>query len=203
MFNKIKEIFNIPIRFLNGFGCIIAAIWLGTLGEWSLIGFGILLSVLLNYILSILIIPNLVIDGIAMYFYNKGKMFLGYLFAYLSIFYVNILIICTCIYAFMFCAEYYKGDTIIGAIPYLLWSWGLAFGPWHFFALRKPWNDFATITLLRISIFYFIFLLSTMFIPTISLILVVIFCLVELIILPISSMYFAYKSEKLSLAIQP
>jgi hypothetical protein len=197
MFNKIKEIFSVPIIFFNGLGCIIAAIWLGILGEWTLLGFGILLSVLLTYLLTMLILPNLVIGGISLHFYNKGKMFLRYLFAYISIFYVNILIICTCICAFIFCAEFYRGDAIIGAIPYLLWSWGLALGPWHFFALKRPWNDFAAITLLRISIFYFLFLLSTMFIPTFSLLLGVIFGLVELIILPISSMYLAYRSENL------
>jgi hypothetical protein len=100
MFNKIKEIFSVPIIFFNGLGCIIAAIWLGILGEWTLLGFGILLSVLLTYLLTMLILPNLVIGGISLHFYNKGKMFLRYLFAYISIFYVNILIICTCILCF-------------------------------------------------------------------------------------------------------
>ncbi len=203
MLNKIIEIFSVHIMVLNGFGCIIAAFWLVILGEWTLIGFSILLSVLLTYMLTILIIPNIVLAGIAIYFYNKRNKVLGYLFAYISLLYVNILIICTCIYAFLFCADFYKGNTIIGAIPYLLWSWGLALGPWHFFVLKRPWNDFAAITLFRISIFYLLFLLSTMFIPTISLISVAIFGLVELIIIPIFSTYVAYKSEKLRLAVQP
>jgi len=194
MFNRILEILTIPIMILNFGGGIVGGIWLAFLGEWKLIGIGILLLFTSNWFLSILMMPGLLISGIAVQFVGKNKFFL-YLFGFLSQLYTNILIVATCFIAFFICSIFYKGSIGVSYIPYALWSWGMALGPWQFFASKEPDNEFSAITLFSASIFYFLFLGSIFISPLLSLVIVGIFGLVQLIVLPTLSMYLANKME--------
>ena len=99
MFNRIIEILSLPIMILNMVGGIIGGIWLAILGEWGLIGIGILLMFTSHWILAILMMPSLLFMGIAMHFYEK-KNFLAYLFVFISQLYTNLLIVATFIFAF-------------------------------------------------------------------------------------------------------
>lgn len=194
MFNKIVEILSVPIMILNIGGGIVGGIWLAFLGEWRLIGIGILLLFTLHWILSILMMPSLPIAGIAIYFYKK-KNPLGHLFGFISQLYTNILIVGTCVFAFFICSRFYTGDINLGYVPYLLWSWGMALGPWQFFASKEPYNEFTAITLFSASVFYFLFLASIFISPSLVLIILIIFGLVQLIVLPIFNIYIANKMK--------
>ena len=120
---------TVPIMILNMFGGIIAGIWLAFLGEWRLILIGILLIFTSHFYLSILMLPGLLFIPIGVHFFeNKNP--LGYLFGFLSQFYTNLLIVGTCAGAFFICTRFYGGENNFELIPYLLWSWGMAFGPW-------------------------------------------------------------------------
>jgi len=63
MFNRIIEILSLPIMILNMVGGIIGGIWLAILGEWGLIGIGILLMFTSHWILAILMMPSLLFNG--------------------------------------------------------------------------------------------------------------------------------------------
>jgi tetratricopeptide (TPR) repeat protein len=194
MLNGILKIFIIPIMILNAGGAIVGGIWLAFIGEWKLIAIGILLLFTLNWFLSFLMIPAILISGIAIKFGEKNR-FLFNLFGYLSAIYTNILIIATCVSAFYICTSFYKETTIgLSLIPYLLWSWGMALGPWQFFASHEPENEFTAITLFSASIFYFLFLISLFISPILSLIIIFLFGIVQVILLPIFNMYIANKS---------
>jgi hypothetical protein len=198
MFNVILKMFIIPIMILNSGGFIVGGIWLAFLSEWKLIGFGILLLFTAHWILSFLMIPGMLISGMAIKFGEKNK-YLFNLFGFLSVIYTNILIIATCVIAFLVCSVPYKETTAgAGYIPYLLWSWGMALGPWQFFASKEPENEFTAITLFSASVFYFLFLVSLYINPILSLIIIFIFVLVQLILLPIFNMYLANKMENLT-----
>jgi len=188
MLNKIVEILGVPIMILNIAGGIVGGIWLAILGEWKLIVIGVLLVFTSHLILSILMMPSLPIAGIAAYFYER-KNPLGHLFGFISQLYTNILIIGTCVFAFFICSSFYAGDIGFSYIPYLLWSWGMALGPWQFFASKEPDNEFSAITLFSASVFYFLFLTSIFISPFLGLIIIVIFGVVQLIVLPIFNMY--------------
>ncbi len=190
MFNRIVEILSVPIILLNVAGGIVGGIWLAILGEWRLIGIGVLLLFTSHWILSILMMPSIPIAVIATYFYER-KNPLGHLFGFISQFYTNILIVCTCVLAFFICSSFYTGDIDLGYVPYLLWSWGMALGPWQFFASKEPDNEFSAITLFSASVFYFLFLSSIFISPLFGLIIIIIFGVVQLIVLPIFNMYVA------------
>jgi hypothetical protein len=145
MFNRIIKILiilSLPLILLNMVGGII---WLAVLGKWRLIGIGILFLFTSPWILSILMIPSLPIGVISAHFHEK-KSFLGYVSGFFSLLYINILIVATCFFAFSVCSSFYTGDIGVGYIPYLLWSWVMAFGPWGFFTSKEPDNVFTAIT---------------------------------------------------------
>jgi len=194
MFSKIIRALVIPIMILNFGGGIVGGIWLAFLGEWKLIIIGIVLVFISHWLLAFLMMPGLLISGIALKFGEKNKNLL-YIFGFLSQLYTNILMVATCVFAFLLCSSYYKGTVGVNYIPYLLWSWGMALGPWQFFASKEPENEFSAITLFCASIFYFLFLISIFISPLLSLIIVGIFVLVQLIILPAFNMYVASKME--------
>ena len=194
MLASIIEILAIPIMVLNFGGGIVGGIWLAFLGEWKLLGIGIVLLFTSHWFLSLLMMPGLLVSGIAMSFAEKNK-FLLYLFGFLSQIYTNALIVATCVIAFFICSSFYKQPIGIHYVPYLLWSWGMALGPWQFFASKEPDNEFSMITLFSASIFYFLFLISIFISPLITLIIVGLFALVQLLVLPVFNMVLAHKME--------
>lgn len=197
MYNRILLIigfFVAPIMVLNVCASIVGGIWLAFLGEWKLIGIGFLVAFSYYWILPILLIPGIPIAGIGTYFYKK-KNPLGHLFSFISQVYTNILIIGTCVFAFLVCSSFYKGGSMFGLIPYLLWSWGMALGSWQFLASQEPDNVFSHITSFNASIFYLFFLTSVLISALLSFIMIIIFGVMQLIALPIFNVYIAYKME--------
>lgn len=194
MFNTILQALALPIMILNFGGGIVGGIWLAFLGEWKLIIIGIILLFTSHWLLALLMMPGLLISGVALKFGEKNK-FILLLFGFLSQFYTNILIVGTCVFAFLICSNFYKDSVGVGYIPYLLWSWGMALGPWQFFASKEPENEFTAITLFCASIFYFLFLISIFISPILTLIIVILFMLMQLIILPTFNIYLASKLE--------
>jgi hypothetical protein len=192
--NKIIEILSIPILILNWLGRIIAGIWLAFLGEWGLIFIGIVLLFTSRFILSIFMLPRLLFAPVGVRLYEK-KNPLWYLFVILSQFYTNLLIVGTCAFAFNICTSFYGGESKFGVIPYLLWSWGMALGPWQSFRSDEPDNVFEAIALISATIFYFLFLVSSIFFPFGALIVFALFILVQLFVLPIFNMYKANQQQ--------
>ena len=194
MINKIIEVLLIPILVLNTVGGIIAGIWLAFLGEWRLILIGIVLLFTSHFYLSILMLPGLLFVPICVRLYEK-KNPLGYLFGFLSQFHTNLLIVGTCAFAFFICVRFYGGESKFGLIPYLLWSWGMALGPWQFFQSKEIDNEFSAITLFSATIFYFLFLISIFLGPIFILIVLALFLLIQLFVLPIYNMYLAKRMQ--------
>lgn len=195
MFEKILNILTVPLLLLNMGGGIVGGIWLAIRGEWRLIGVGVLLLFTFHLLLSIIMIPGIAISGLAVVLHEK-KNPLWILMGFLSQLYTNLLILGTCVFAFYICSKFYKGDAGnigIGYIPYLLWSWGMALGPWQYFASKEPNNEFSTITLFWASIFYMLFLISLFISPFLVMIVIFLFVLVQLLILPVFNTYLANK----------
>ncbi len=195
MFIKMLEMLSLPIMILNIFSGIVGGIWLAFLGQWRLIGIGVVLLFTAHIILSIFMIPSILLSNAAMKFYGKNKS-LVLLFVYISQFYVNLLIIATCVIAFLICSGFFNGDTYLEYVPYLLWSWGMALGPWQFFASKEPDNEFSTITLFSASVFYFLFMLSIAISSEITLIVLIIFGIIQLIVLPIYNLSIAARMDR-------
>jgi len=196
MINKLLEFLSIPIMILNFTGGIIGGIWLAFLGEWKLIGIGILLIFMSHWVLAILMMPSLPISGLAAYFYEKKKS-LGFVFGYISHLYTKLLVIGTCVLAFIVCSSYFNGEISFGYIPYLLWSWGMALGPWQYLASKERDNEYTAITLFSASAFYLFIIISIFINPYLMLTIAALFAIVQLIVLPIFNMYIAYKIDNM------
>lgn len=200
MIRRLVEMLTVPILLLNAIGGIVGGVWLAIAGEWRLIGVGLLLLVTAPWTLSILMLLSMPIAGIAVYLYSK-KNPLGHIFGFLAQFYTNLLILGTCLLAFLFCSRFYSGTSVIGYLPYLLWSWGMALGPWQFFASKEPNNEFTAMSQFSASVFYLLFLVSVVISPQAGILVFLLFGLVQLFVLPIFCMYVAYQMEKASPAL--
>lgn len=192
MLNRIVSIFSVPIMLMNFASGIVGGIWLAILGQWGLIGIGILFLFASHWIFALLMLPSLPIDALATYFYEK-KNPLRHFIGYLSMLYTNILMIMTIFVAYSVCKSFYTGNIGIGYTPYLLWSWGMALGPWQYFASREPNNAFTLNTLFSAALFYFLFLTSLFISPFFAVLVMIVFVPVQLILLPIYQMYLANK----------
>lgn len=184
---------SVPIMLLNMFGGIIAGIWLAFLGEWRLIFLGLALICTAHWVIGLLMLPGLLILPLAAYL-GQRKSPLVYLVGAASQFYTNLLMVGTCAAAFYVCTSYYGGQSKLGLLPYVLWSWGMALGPWQFLASKEQDNEFTMLTLLSASILYFLFLLSIFIHPFLTLVMIVLFLVTQLIAIPILNMYIASKT---------
>ena len=193
MFKGIIAAFTVPITVLNWGSGVVGGIWLAFRGEWKLIIIGVVLMFTLHWILSLLMMPNLALGGLAVYLYNR-KNPLGHIVGYLSQVYTNILIILTIVAAFITCTKYYPNGINFSLLPYLLWSWSMGLGPWQFFASKEPDNEFSFITLFSASCFYFLFLIGIYVSPYLVLIVLSLAVLVHLLFLPVFNLYIASKS---------
>ena len=195
MLSKIIDVVNVPLIVLNMIAAIGGGIWLAILGEWRLIVIGVILIFTGHFFLSIPLMLGIPLDMLGKHFYEK-KSPLRYIFMYLTQLYTNILIVACCVVALWICTRSYQGSTL-GIIPYLLWSWAIALGPWRFLLSKEPENEFSGMTLYVASVLYLIFLTSTLVAnPLFTIISIVLFGIVQLVILPIANMYVATQMEK-------
>lgn len=56
MLNRISNIFSVPIMMMNFASGIIAGIWLAILGQWGLIGIGLVFTFTSHWLLALLML---------------------------------------------------------------------------------------------------------------------------------------------------
>ena len=62
-FARLLSVLAVPLSILNIFGGIVSGIWLAILGEWGLIGYGILALLVSGMGLGIAMAPGLIFAG--------------------------------------------------------------------------------------------------------------------------------------------
>ena len=122
---------SIPLMILNMLGGIVAGIWLAILGDWTTIGAGILIFFVSTSILGFVIIPSILLAVPAALCAEKGKTFGLVCFGALSSLYILTVITLWCCGILFF---FVRDATASSLIPRLLWSYGLATGPWAYMA---------------------------------------------------------------------
>lgn len=125
-FVKIAEALAIPLGLINTFVMIIAGMWLAILGEWGLIGFGVLILFVSIFALVSALTPGMFFAGPAAAFRKKGKKTWFYIFSCLTALYSNTVLSAWCMAIIYYFAKQADGNSII---PVLLWSYGVAIGP--------------------------------------------------------------------------
>ena len=132
------KLLGVPLVVLNMLGGIISGIWLAILGGWATIGFGILILIVAPHLLRwSLQLPAAFFAWPMKYFSDKGKTFGTIVTASLSSLYtIAILTIWCCAIFFLFMMRTEPGTLI----PHLIWSYGIAIGPWGYLASKEQNN---------------------------------------------------------------
>ncbi|MBU0580862.1 MAG: hypothetical protein KKA19_06765 [Candidatus Margulisbacteria bacterium] len=122
-----------PLIILNLFGGIISGIWLIILGEWRIVLTGIAYTLLLNFfILPVALMPQFLLV-IPVKFLMKRKILLIFYTFLVSLYSIGILAI-SCLWILNKFAHMANNDTFI---PILILSYGVAIGPWFYFAKEE------------------------------------------------------------------
>jgi hypothetical protein len=125
---------SIPLMILNLLGGIVAGIWLALLGEWGTIGYGIAAFFMSSFALSIILMPSMLLAAPAAYYAERGNTFGLLCFGSLSSLYTIGVITAWCCGVLFF---FVKEATQASLIPTLIWSYGVATGPWAYMASKE------------------------------------------------------------------
>lgn len=129
----VVTLFMLPLILLNFFGGVVSGIWLAVLGEWRAIGYGVGAFLLSHFALSIVLMPGLLFAAPAVALANNGKILLAMPFILLGQLYTYAVICIWCMGVFIF---FMSDATNVTFWPLLIWSYGVALGPWMFLAQK-------------------------------------------------------------------
>lgn len=131
---KLITFLSIPFAILNMAGGILSGVWLVILGDWGSIGYGMLAMVISSFGLGIALMPSALLTGAGVYFAEKERKILFYAFAFLDNIYIIAVMAAWCWAVFFFFVMRATGDTLI---PVLIWSYGVALGPWQWITEKE------------------------------------------------------------------
>ncbi|MEA3406496.1 MAG: hypothetical protein U9R48_00255 [Chloroflexota bacterium] len=123
-----------PLAILNILGGIVAGIWLAVLGEWGIIGTGILSLFLFAIFSRFIGVPAVFSAALAGGCAEKGKTIGAAFFGALTNLYMLAMITAWC-YGVMF--FFVRDARASNPVPRLLWSYGLATAPWASIARQE------------------------------------------------------------------
>lgn len=163
VFAKIISMFVIALGLINIFGGVISGIWLSILGEWAMIGYGLLALIISGMGISLALIPGLLFVAPAAVMLEKGNKVIGYLLGFLGSLYTITVLVGWCVLVLVFCMRQTNNESII---PILIWSYGIATGPIIWMAQKElqGGNEYAMISTFFIQIAYLLTILGILFI---------------------------------------
>ncbi|MBE3068857.1 MAG: hypothetical protein IMZ66_01335 [Planctomycetes bacterium] len=129
--DALKASFSSPIMVLHILLGVVSGLWLAIVGEWGAIGLGILFVVLSPILIGVALLPMCLSTPAGMYCMARGKTLGVYCVASITTLYRLAVLMSWCcgiLYLFV------KDDTPVHLIPRLLWSYGIAIGPWAYWA---------------------------------------------------------------------
>ena len=132
-----------PLACLYILGGIVTGIWLAVLGEWEAIGWGIAAIVLSTCGISAVFLPAVGLDSLGRYFAARGQQLFFSLFAFLSSIYTVGTIALWCGVVLYFFVSLADSNSVL---PLLLWSYGIATGPFAWATAKEGDDDFASLT---------------------------------------------------------
>jgi len=158
---------------LNFSSAIIGGIWLAILGNWGIILFGLIISFLMPFAYSILIMPGLGIAAIIEHYHGRGNRPLMAIFGFLSSAYGYAILAMWILGVFI----YFTNRAIISSgYALLFWSHAIMIGPLTYMASKEPPEShgttmglfFAQLSFIIFVIFFFLHLSLSSFIYSIA-----------------------------------
>ena len=140
MYNLLA-VLSFPLMILNSFGGIVALIWLGIKGEWSLILYGILAGFLAGIVFSFVLLPSTGCSLLAMKLVdmkNKFFYFVAQILCVIGEAYTIIIIIIWVYVVFAFSYILIDSPTVQEVeLPALLWAYSVIIGHLSFMAHKE------------------------------------------------------------------
>jgi hypothetical protein len=161
-FYKFVVVLGIPFAILNALGGAIAFVWLMVLGEWGIIGLGVLALVVSSFGLSIAMMPGMLFSVPAIALHNKGNRLGFYTLGFLSALYTMFVLTAWCVFAMYLLAHHADSSSLI---PALLWSYGVATAPIIWLArkeLRESGNEHSALTAIFVQFAYVLAILAVL-----------------------------------------
>lgn len=158
---SVVNILAFPLIVLNVLGGISSGIWLGVLGEWTSLGVGLVILLIAPRFLSwSLQLPSPLLLWPMRYLVDRGKAFGILVTASLTSLYSVLLMTIWCCGIFFLFVTMAGGDNFI---PHLIWSYGIAIGPWGFLASKDPGNYSPAISTFLAELAYITLMLFVFF----------------------------------------
>jgi hypothetical protein len=135
MMQAFIAILFLPLMLLNFVGGIVGYIWLVFLGEWSVIGIGILATVFGAFVCSVALAPGLLVSVPAVGMYSRGGvariasfplMLIGLAWTFAVM----------CVWAVWWFA-YFMSAGVLSILPALLVAYSVATAPWVYMAQKE------------------------------------------------------------------
>jgi hypothetical protein len=123
---------------LNFAGGIVGGIWLAILGQWSLVGGGLAVGIASTFILSLALMPGFLFLVPATAALERKRFLFGTLLGAISFAWTLSIISLWGVASFLLVLPEERG---IGLLPYLLWAYSIATGPWTYMASRESQAD--------------------------------------------------------------
>lgn len=119
---------------LNALGGVVSGLWLAFLGQWGVIGLGILGVFTAHFAIAIALLPSAALGVAAGVAAERKSRFAFYSLAALSSLYVAALITAWCLFVL---TTFLRRADAHSWIPILVWSYGVAMAPWAWLASKE------------------------------------------------------------------
>ena len=168
--SKIENLFvaaAVPLSLVNIFGGVVSGIWLAILGEWGVIGTGILTLLFVPLLLGFALMPGLIFSIPAMALFGRGNKVGGYILVFLDLIYTYGILISWSLSVLIYYTEQASNASLI---PILFWSYGVATGPIIFLAFKdlQGGNAHAMIPTVLMQVAYLATILGIIFFEEMS-----------------------------------
>lgn len=160
---KLLTAVAVPLSIFNMLGGIVSVIWLGILGEWGLIGYGVLAIMFSGMLLGFAMLPSILLAAPAVTMMEKNIKIGGYFFGLLSTIYTLGVLSAWCILVLLYYTDHATSSSII---PVLIWSYSVATAPIMWLAQKdlQSGNDHAMISIFFIEVAYILSILGILFV---------------------------------------
>ena len=154
---------SVPLSIINMFGGIVSGVWLAILGEWGLIGYGILAMMVSGLLLGFAMMPGLIFAVPAATMFEKGIKIGGYFFGFLGTVYTLGVLSVWCVFVLVYFMDHATVDSVV---PVLVWSYGVATAPimWLTQKELQSGNEHALVATFFIECAYIFSILAILFI---------------------------------------
>jgi hypothetical protein len=130
----IVAVISLLLGALNFFGSIVAVVWLLILGEWRIVLGSIAVLVIAPLALGLLLLPGMLFGAPALSLAERRHTGLAVPFTFLTITWTHVVISAWALAVFLVASAHL---TQANFWPLLLWSYGVAVGPWSYMAAKE------------------------------------------------------------------